>query len=98
MDLVLDRDAFRQASSELARSREDLERLRAEINRSVDQLRRDWNSEAGRQFFQRFENDMLKNLDENARAFQHMSNNLTLAMNRYQEVFDAADAVANSQY
>lgn len=98
MDIMLDTDAFAQASRELLDKCEELKTLRSNITASFEQLKKDWDSDAGRQFFSRFENDLLKNLDNYTKVFEYMSQNLTTASQKYEEVFRAADIVASAQY
>ena len=98
MDFMIDSDAFAQASGVLETKCEELKDLRSNIEASFEQLKKDWDSDAGRQFFARFENDLLKNLEDYAKVFEHMSANLTAASQKYEEVFRAADAVADVQY
>lgn len=98
MNLMLDQDAFSSAGRELQTKCEDLKTLRVNIEKSFEQLKADWDSDAGRQFFARFEADLLKNLDRYSTVFEYMSQNLTAASQKYEEVFRAADAVANAQY
>ena len=98
MDLVIDREAFRRASDALSQQCNELEALRNSIDRTFEQLRRDWDSDAGREFFRKFESDLLVHLDAYARKFRDRSGKLTSAINMYQEVFEAADTVANAQY
>lgn len=98
MDLMLDKDAFLQASRELKSKCEELRKLRSNIQASFEQLKKDWDSDAGKQFFARFENDLIKNLDDYSKVFEYMSKNLSTASQKYEEVFGAADAVANVQY
>lgn len=98
MDLMLDQDAFSDASEKLKGKCEELRTLRSNIQASFEQLKKDWDSDAGRQFFARFENDLMKNLDDYSDVFEYMSNNLSTASQKYEEVFRAADAVADLQY
>lgn len=98
MDLLLNQDVFCQAGRELDKKREELDMLRCNIQKSFEQLKSDWDSDAGKQFFSRFENDLLSNLDKHVKVFEHMSQNLTTTSQKYEEVFRAADAVANVQY
>ncbi|MCI8287288.1 MAG: hypothetical protein HFH89_06465 [Lachnospiraceae bacterium] len=98
MDFMIDSDAFAQASSVLTAKCQELENLRSNIEASFEQLKQDWDSDAGKAFFARFENDLLKNLEYHAKVFEHMSGNLTAASQKYEEVFRAADAVAEVQY
>jgi WXG100 family type VII secretion target len=98
MDLLVNRDAFSQASRDLQAKCQELRTLRTNINASFDQLRIDWDTDAGRKFFERFESILLKNLEDYSNVFEYMSKNLTIASQRYEEVFNAADNVANVQY
>lgn len=98
MDLLLDQDAFAQACRELDGKCQELKNLRTNIEKSFQQLEKDWNSDAGRQFFDRFRNDLIQNLDKYADVFAYISGNLSTASQKYEEVFRAADAVAETQY
>ena len=98
MDLLLNTDEFSQASKELNTKCEELRNLRSNITASFDQLKKDWDSDAGKQFFERFEKDLLENLDKYSKVFEYMSQNLSTASQKYEEVFRAADAVVNTQY
>ena len=97
-DLVLDDEAFLQASKELAAKCEELGRLHTNLVCTFEQLRTDWDTDAGKIFFQRFDDDLLKNLDKYTLVFEHMSKNLSTALQKYEEVFRAADTVADAQY
>jgi uncharacterized protein YukE len=98
MDLLVNRDAFSQGGRDLQTRCNELRTLRNNLNNAFSLLRKDWDSAAGREFFARFENNLIKNLDDYSLVFEHMSRNLSTASSRYEEVFRAADTVANSQY
>lgn len=98
MDLKLDNDAFSQASRELKAKCDELRTLRSNIVASFSKLRKDWDSDAGKQFFARFEDDLMKNLDDHCKVFEYMSTNLSTASQKYEEVFRTADTVADVQY
>ncbi|MDR1061613.1 MAG: WXG100 family type VII secretion target [Clostridiales bacterium] len=98
MDLQLDSEAFARASKDLQARCEELKTLRNNMQSSFEQLRQDWDSDAGRQFFERYENDLVKNLDEHSKVFEYMSENLSTASQKYEEVFRAADSVADAQF
>lgn len=97
-DLHLDQEAFRQAKRDLQRECTELEELKKNLEQSFAQLKKDWDSDAGRAFFARFEKDLLENLKRYAAVFAHMSENVQAASERYEEVFDAADTVADAQF
>jgi uncharacterized protein YukE len=98
MDFYLDKEAFNHAIKALEEKREELDTLRLQIKKSFEQLRKDWDSDAGKEFFIRFEKDLIDNLKKYALVFGYMSRNLSVASQKYEEVFRAADAVASVQY
>ena len=98
MDLYIDQDCLTDASRSLMQQRTDILRLKGEIEASFTQLKVEWDSEAGKLFFQKFEDDLIKNLERYATVFEYMSKNLSTASQKYDEVFRAADAVASAQY
>lgn len=98
MDLYIDQDYLSDGSRALADKRDEMERLRSDIKTSFEQLRKEWDSEAGRLFFEKFEEDLLKNLDRYVIVFGYMSQNLSTASQKYDEVFRAVDTVASAQY
>lgn len=97
-DLYLNKDAFATASNDLKNHCEKIRELYGDIEKSFVQLKHDWDSEAGKKFFQRFEDDLLKNLKNYVTVFEYMGQNLTTASNKYDEVFRAADTVADTEY
>lgn len=98
MDLYIDQDYLADGCRAFTGKRDEMERLRADIKSSFEQLRKEWNSEAGRLFFEKFEADLLENLDRYVIVFEYMSQNLSTALQKYDEVFRAVDAVASAQY
>lgn len=98
MDLYLNDEAFAQASRDLDDQSAALRELRSKIEDAFAQLKKDWQSDAGKEFFKRFETELLKNLDNYSNVFKYMSSNIKSSANRYEEVFQAADAVTRTQF
>ncbi|EOS53220.1 hypothetical protein C809_00165 [Lachnospiraceae bacterium MD335] len=98
MDLYIDKDSLENGSRALIEQKGEMEKLKTDIKASFEQLRKDWDSEAGKLFFAKFENDLIQNLDRYIIVFDYMSKNLSIASRKYDEVFRAADTVASSQY
>ena len=98
MDLYIDKDSLENGSRALTEQKGEMEKLKTDIKVSFEQLRKDWDSEAGKIFFAKFENDLIQNLDRYIIVFDYMSKNLSTASRKYDEVFRAADTVASSQY
>lgn len=98
MDLIIDQSVLENASNELSSKCQDLRKLRTNLENSFAQLKIEWDTDAGKVFFDRFENDLLRNLEKYSTVFEYMSTNLITSMRKYEEVFGAANTVANSQY
>lgn len=98
MDLYIDKGSLENGSRALTEQKKEMEKLKTDIKASFEQLRKDWDSEAGKLFFAKFEDDLIKNLDRYTTVFDYMSKNLSIASQKYDEVFRAADTVASAQY
>ncbi len=98
MDLVINQEAFEEAKRKLKHQSERIEDLENNLKDSFDQLKMDWDTPAGAEFFQKFEEDLLKNLKSHALVVEHMSENLNSALNKYEEVFKAADDLVRTKY
>lgn len=98
MDLRLDTDAFATASRDFKEYCERMKKLRQDIEECFQALKEDWDSDAGKKFFEKLSTDLLDNLDLYSVVFEHISQNLTTASQKYEEVFRAADAVAQAEY
>ena len=96
--ITISRDAFSQAQRQLSLQAAALRSLRAQVNVTFANLRVDWDSAAGRAFFNKFENELLAHIDQYANKLEARSQSLTTVANMYNEVFQAADAVANARY
>ncbi len=97
MDLYLDSETMALACRRLAAKSDALVELQKSITENFEGLRSDWDSKAGEIFFQRFEDDIYKNLEQYAKVLAYMTENLTTASTQYEEVFRAADVVAEKQ-
>lgn len=98
MNLRIDTDAFEKASVELQNDCDRLKTLRTNLKDAFVQLEKDWDSDAGKTFFGKFDKDLLDNLSLYSTVFEHISKNLTTASEMYGEVFRAADTIAQTEY
>lgn len=98
MDLYIDKNSLENGSHALIEQKGEMEKLKTDIEASFEQLRKDWDSEAGKLFFAKFEDDLIQNLDRYITVFDYMNKNLLTASRKYDEVFRAVDTVASSQY
>lgn len=98
MVLYIDKDSLENGSCALINQIKEMETLKRDIMASFEQLRKDWDSEAGKLFFAKVDDDLIQNIDRYITVFDYMSKNLSTASRKYDEVFRAADTVALSQY
>ena len=98
MAMTIDENAFRRASTDLAAQATALRNLRRDILRSFDDLKRDWDSDARRAFFNKFDNELIRHLDDYARKLDQRSDTLNRVISHYRPVFDAANTLASTQY
>lgn len=101
MDLYIDKDSLDNGSRALrvlTEQKGEMDKLKTDIKTSFEHLRKDWDSEAGKLFFAKFEDDLIQNLDRYITVIDYMSKNLSTASQKYDEVFRAANTVASLQY
>lgn len=98
MDLYIDKDALESASDRLGKKCEELGKLKQNLETSFETLKSEWDSDAGKQFYDKFKSDLLDNLDDYVRVFEHMSTNLSTASTKYDEVFRDANTLVQLEY
>ena len=98
MDLYIDKDVMEEAQRALFQQSERLGQIRSEISKLFILLRMEWDSEAGNIFVEKFEDDLIRNLERYETVLSYISSNLITASQKYDEVFRAADAVSSAQY
>ena len=96
--LTIDRNVFNNARSQLDAQITALRNLRSALVTSFTTLRTDWDSAAGRAFFNQFENQLLNHIDTYCGKLQQRSSSLNRVISEYNRVFEAADAVAQARY
>ena len=98
MDLYVDKDILEEAQKALSQQCERMQQIRSEVSKLFILLRSEWDSEAGNLFVEKFEDDLIRNLEKHEIILSHMSSNLSTASSKYDEVFRAADTVSSAQY
>lgn len=89
--LYIDRDALSTAKSNYSTYATRMTTLKINLEKAVTDLRAGWKTDAGDAFFQKYDNEWVKNLTDYINVINHMSNNMKTATDKYQEVFDEAD-------
>lgn len=92
--LVVDIDALATAKSELNAECERMKTLKNELSTAVEDLRtKGWISEAGTEFFKKFDDVWIKNMDDYIEVIDYMIANVEYARGEYERVIDAANSI-----
>jgi hypothetical protein len=96
--LTIDDTALEIAGNKLSDKAEEMRELKRGIESCFELLRMDWDTDAGKAYFYRLDNQLLKHLDNHANVIEHISENLKIASGKYDAVFRAAENAANAEY
>lgn len=91
--LIISEEAMQIAKTGYDDCAERMKTLRNTLKNAVDEIRSGWDSEAGKAFFEKFDDEWLKNFDDYIAVIKHMSDNMTKAKNKYSPLFEEADKI-----
>lgn len=89
--LKVNQDALETAKKNYIEYANRMEEQRNKLKTAVDDIRDAWKSDGGDEFFKKFDEEWLKNFDDYIAVINHMANNIQIAKNKYQPIFDEAD-------
>lgn len=89
--LRINDELFRKAKNQYVLSANDMKSLKNEIENAVNEIRNSWKSEAGKEFFDFFEEDWCSNMEDYINVLNHMAENMEIANNKYREIFNKAN-------
>ena len=95
-NLVIDESAFDDAVRDFNAISQDIEALRNEVNRLLDDLAEGFDTPAGRKFYKSCSSSLLSPLNDQANVVRHVAENLNLAREEYQSVFEEYRALNNA--
>lgn len=92
---ILKLDQEEMISTEMCYNQEaeKMEQLRISLMEAVVELRTGWDSEAGKVFFDQFDDVWQKGMKNYAEVIKHMAKNMRIANTKYQEVIEQAQAL-----
>ena len=70
-----------------------MKQLRGVLKTAVDEIRTCWDSDGGKAFFEKFDDEWDKNFNDYIAVIEHMSENMTKSKSKYQPLFDEADKI-----
>lgn len=91
--LKFSEEALSEAKATYSNLAQEMRDLKAKLTTAVDDIREGWNSSAGDEFFKKYDDEWIKNIDDYIDVIQHMSDNIDLANNKYRTVFDEAEKI-----
>ena len=89
--LIINEEAMETAKSGYDDCASRMRTLRDKLKTAVDDIREGWDSDAGKAFFKKFDEQWYKNFNDYIAVIEHMSENMTKSKNKYQPLFDEAD-------
>ena len=89
--LYLDREALETAQNNYSSYAQRMKSLMEKLVKAMEEVRGGWDSDAGKAFFEKFDDEWKKNFDDYTKVVEHMADNMNVAKNKYQAIFDQAD-------
>lgn len=89
--LYIDNEAIQTAKDEYNNYQTEMATLKRELEAAISELKKSWKSDAGNKFFEKFDDQWVKNMSDYIVVLQHMQTNLNTAKNKYQDIYDEAD-------
>lgn len=90
-DLRIDKDVLQSASNDYVNYAKNMASLKRKMDKAVSDIRQGWKSNAGDEFFKKYDEQWVKNLDDYTIVIEHMAKNMIIAKNCYQPLFDEAE-------
>lgn len=85
--LIVDQDAMSRAKLDYAAQATDMANLCKDLTEAVENLKTFWDSDAGKEFTNKFEDSLKENMGRYQRVIEHMAQNMNTALSLYEEVF-----------
>jgi|LSQX01.2.fsa_nt_gb WXG100 family type VII secretion target len=93
MALMLDQDAFATAKDKYSELANRMEALKVSLQNAVESVEDGWKSNAGDEFFRKFNDDWMTNIENYIEVIRYMSSNIDESNRKYGEVYTAANNV-----
>ena len=92
--LKIDKEAMKTAKRGYDDCVQRMTELQNTLKTAVDEIRSGWKSDGGKAFFEKFDDQWYKNFSDYIAVIGHMSDNMDIANQKYQEIFDEADKIS----
>lgn len=91
--LMFSEEALKKARDIYSDQAQNMRDLKTKLTTAVDDIKKGWNSTAGDEFFKKYDSEWIINIDNYIAVIQHMSDNMDIANNKYQTVYNDAEKV-----
>lgn len=91
--LKYDTDEIGSAKSEYKTMAESMKNISSEMTKAIEGIKESWQSDAGNAFFEKFDQEFLKNFEQYREVLEHFAYNLGIAHGRYEEITIKANAL-----
>jgi WXG100 family type VII secretion target len=91
--LKVNEEALKKAKVTYREQSQRMRDLKSKLSTAVDGIKDGWDSKAGDAFFTKYDNEWVQNIKDYIDVIQHMSDNMQIADDKYQTVFDTADKI-----
>lgn len=91
--LMFSEEALKKARDIYSDQAQEMRNLKAKLTTTVNDIREGWNTSAGDEFFKKYDDQWMKNITDYIDVIQHMSDNMDIANNKYQTVYDYAEKI-----
>lgn len=86
--LKVNEEALKKAKVTYQEQSQRMRALKSKLSTAVDGIKDGWDSKAGDAFFKKYDNEWVQNITDYIDVIQHMSDNMQIADNKYQTVFE----------
>lgn len=92
--LMINEEAMETAKSSYDSCALRMKTLRDNLKTAVDDIRTGWDSDGGKAFFEKFDNQWYKNFNDYIAVIEHMSDSMAKSKSKYQPLFEEADKIS----
>lgn len=92
-DIVLDEEAFKRAADGFESLSEDLQALRRDIEETLTELKKGFDTPAGAKFIQSCKQNLFQPMDDQKLVLDHIAKTLEMSRQAYSSVFREYEAL-----
>lgn len=84
-------EAMINAGNEYSDYADRMETLQKTLKTAVEEIRGGWDSDGGKAFFEKFDDEWYKNFTDYINVIRHMASNVNNAKTKYEPLFEYAE-------